>query len=288
MTDKEIQREAVKQYLRYFRIWFIVLGIVFALWVVIGITHLLKASPRRGNDSAPIERVYDYAEVLSAKEEENLRQLIAETEEKIQCDIVLVTMKQQVGISDYEWEKNMRNLADDFYDQNNYGYDKVHGDGVLLLDNWYEGQGGSWLSTCGRVYEQFGNADIDEVLDAVYYEVEDNPYRAYRTYIEKISYKMDGDIPFPVFLLLIPVVVMFVFVAVKMKSSFGKDTVTVNEYVAGGRPEFRGRSDQLVNKFVTRRHIPRSGSSGGSGSSTRGGSHRSSGGVSHGGGGRRR
>ncbi len=288
MTEKDMQREALQQYLRYFRIWFIVLGIVFVLWAVSGITHLLKPTPRRGNPDAPVERVYDYADVLSAKEEENLRRLIAETEEKIQSDIVLVTTNQQVGISDYEWEKNMRNLADDFYDQNKYGYDKVHGDGVLLLDNWYEGQSGSWLSTCGKVYEQFGNADINEVVDAVYYEVENNPYKAYRAYIEKISYKMDGDIPFPVFLLLIPMVVMLVFVTVKMKASFGADTVSANEYVAGGRPEFRGRSDQLVNKFVTRRHIPRTSSSSGGGSGGRGGSHRSSGGVSHGGGGRRR
>ena len=284
--EKEIQREAVKQYLRYFRVWFIVLGVVFVLWAVTGVSHLLKASPERGNQNAPTERVYDYAEVLSTEEEDSLRQLIAETESKIQCDIVLVTINQQVGSSDYEWEKNMRNLADDFYDQNNYGYDKVHGDGVLLLDNWYTGQGGSWLSTCGKVYEQFGNADIDEVLRTVYYEVENDPYEAYRAYIEEISYKMNGDIPFPGVLLFIPVVVMLIFVAVKMKSSDGKDTVAVNEYVAGGRPEFRAQSDQLVNKFVTRRHIPKPSSSGGGGG--RGGSHMSSGGVRHGGGGMRR
>lgn len=285
--EKEIQREAVKQYLRYFRIWFILLGVVFILWAIAGVSHLLKASPKRGNQNAPTERVYDYAEVLSAEEEDRLRQLIAETEEKIQCDIVLVTVDRQVGNSDYEWEKNMRNLADDFYDQNNYGYDKVHGDGVLLLDNWYEGQGGSWLSTCGKVYEQFSNADIDEVLRAVYNQVENDSYEAYQAYIREISYKMSGDIPFPGVLLLIPVVVMLIFVAIKMKSPAGKDTVAVNEYVAGGRPEFKAQSDQLVNKFVTRRHIPKPSSSGGGGGG-RGGSHISSGGVRHGGGGMRR
>ncbi|MBR5248615.1 MAG: TPM domain-containing protein [Lachnospiraceae bacterium] len=284
--SKEIQREAVKQFLRYFRIWFIILGILFVLWAVTGISYLMKEPSVRGNQSASAERVYDHADVLTEQEEEKLRQLIKEAEEKIRCDIVLVTINKQVGSSDYEWEKNMRNLADDFYDQNNYGYDKLHGDGVLLLDNWYEGQGGGWLSTCGRVYEQFSNGDIDDVLQAVYYEVEENPYKAYCAYIEAVSYKMNGEIPFPGIFLLIPVIVMFVFVAVKMKSPVGKDTVAVNEYVAGGRPEFRAQSDQLVNKFVTRRHIPKPSSSGGGGG--RGGSHMSSGGVRHGGGGMRR
>ncbi len=284
--SKEIQRQAVKQFLRYFRFWFIILGIVFVLWVIVGVSYLKKDTSARGNQSAPSERVYDHAQVLTAQEEDNLRQLIKEAEEKIQCDIVLVTINKQVGSSDYEWEKNMRNLADDFYDQYNYGYDESHGDGVLLLDNWYEGQAGSWLSTCGRVYEQFGNRDIDDVLQAVYYEVKANPYKAYCAYIEAVSYKMNADIPFPGILLLISVIVMFVFVAVKIKSPLGKDTMAVNEYVAGGRPEFRAKSDQLVNKFVTRRHIPKPSSSGGGGS--RGGSHMSSGGVRHGGGGMRR
>lgn len=282
----EIHKEAVKQYLRYFRVWFIVLGIVFVLWIASGLVYLSRKTSERENMSAPAERVYDEADVLSEAEEEKLRLLIAETEKKIQCDIVLVTIKQQVGSSDYEWEKNMRNLADDFYDVNNYGYNKVHGDGVLLLDNWYEGQGGSWLSTCGKVYEQFGDADINEVLRAVYDEVESDPYMAYSAYIKEVSYKMNGDIPFPGFLLVIPIIVMFIFVAVKIKSPLGKDTVSVNEYVAGGRPEFRAQSDQLVNKFVTRRHIPKPSSNGGS--VGRGGSHRSSGGVRHGGGGMRR
>ena len=84
---------------------------------------------------------------------------------------------------------------------------------------------------------------------------------------------------------------MFVFVAMKLRSPLGKETVPVNEYVVGGRPMIRDRRDQLVNKIVTRRHIPRNnggGGGGGGGRSGGGGGHRSSGGVSHGGGGRRR
>lgn len=284
--DKELQIEARKQYFRYFRFWFMAVGAAFVFFVVGLLIHLSRRDGGRGNESAPAERVYDYADVLTASEEEQLRAQIAEAEKATQCDIVLVTMNQEVGSSDYEWEKNMMNLADDFYDQNAFGYDKVHGDGVLLLDNWYEGQGGSWLSTCGRVYEEFGSYEINEVLYAVYEEVESSPYRAYSAYIDEISGRMSMEVSFPWLLLVVPVVVMLIFVAVKMKSSFGEDTVSANTYVAGGRPDIKGQSDQLAGKFVNKRRIPKPSSTGGGGG--RGGSHMSSGGVRHGGGGMRR
>ena len=291
MMDSETKREAMKQYLHYFRFWFIAAGIALALFIVGGVSRLIKISVGRGNDAAPTERVYDKADVLTDAQEEKLRQLIAETEKKTACDIVLVTINQQVESASSGWETTMRNLADDFYDENNYGYNKVHGDGVLLLDNWYEGQAGSWLSTCGKVYQEFGTYEINRILDAVYYEVEEDPYEAYCTYVRMIGQEMGEEIESPTGLLLIPIIVMFVFVAIKLKSPLGKETVAVNEYVVGGRPVVRGRSDQMVNKFVTRRHIPRNNGSRGGGGGSRsggGGGHRSSGGVSHGGGGRRR
>ena len=107
-----------------------------------------------------------------------------------------------------------------------------------------------------------------------------------------IGQEMGEEIEFPAGLFMIPIIVMFVFVAMKLRSPLGKETVSVNEYVVGGRPEVRVRRDQLVNKMVTRRHIPRNNGGGGGrsggGRSGGGGGHRSSGGVSHGGGGRRR
>lgn len=284
--EKELQIEARKQYLKYFRFWFIAVAVSFVFFLAGLVSYLGRKDGDRTNQSAPAERVYDYADVLTEAEEEKLRHKIAETEKKTRCDIVLVTIEQEVGSSDYDWEKNMRNLADDFYDENNYGYNKVHGDGVLLLDNWYEGQGGSWLSTCGRVYEEFGDYEIDNVLYAVYEDVENSPFKAYSAYIDRIAYWMAGDISFPWLLMVVPIVVMLIFVAVKMKSSFGEDTVSANTYVAGGRPDIRAQSDQLARKFVTKRHIPRPSNNGGGGG--HGGGHVSRGGVSHGGGGMRR
>ena len=85
----------------------------------------------------------------------------------------------------------MRDLADNFYDYNNFGYNKVHGNGVLLLDNAYEGQKGSWLSTCGNVYDYFGDYEIDQALYAVDDYIDESPYKAYKNCISYVTRTME-------------------------------------------------------------------------------------------------
>lgn len=289
--ENEWKKETQKQYLHYFRFWFLAAGIMFVVFLAVFAVNNLKKSIPRGNNDAPAERVYDYAGVLTDQEEDKLRKLIAKKERQIQSDIVLVTINEAMESPDVSWENAMMNYADDFYDNNNYGYDIVHGDGVLLLDNWYEGQKGSWLSTCGAVYLKFRNVDVNQVLQAVTDKVDANPYAAYKAYIEKVSTKMSGqgEKTFPaVLILVIPAAALIVFVSMKLVSQQGKKSVGAATYVAGGRPVMRAQSDQLVRKFVTTRHIERSSGSTGGGSTGGGGGHVSSGGVSHGGGGMRR
>lgn len=129
--------------------------------------------------------------------------LIAEREAQIHCDLVVVTLNEPIlsygGYEDWDntnanWNTSMRNYADDFYDDNNFGYDKVHGDGALLLDNWFlagtaYSQAGTWLSTCGRVYEHYTTGMVNRVLDDVTDNVDSSPYRAYRTYVETYTGK---------------------------------------------------------------------------------------------------
>ena len=181
--EKDIKREALRRYLKYFKVWFIIAGILAVITIGVAVVHLLTPKTVRGNSQDPTERVFDYADMLTDEEEQSLREYIAECEEKIQADIVIVTISESVEydlqnpglaeafhakeVGSTDWSTAMRDLADNFYDYNNFGYDKVHGNGVLLLDNAYEGQKGSWLSTCGNVYDYFGDYEIDQALYAV-------------------------------------------------------------------------------------------------------------------------
>lgn len=285
--EKEIKQLAWKQYIHYFRIWFVVIGV---LVLVCGVSFTAKEMAAkngvRENQEAPEERVYDYADVLTDEEESKLRRHIAKQEKKYHIDLVLVTISEDVE-SVGDWDTVMRNRADDFYDENNYGYNKVHGDGALLLDNWYENQEGSWFSTCGIVESHFGNDEIDKVLDAVYNKVEENPYEAYKAYVDKTCELTAGeDILIPWFgIVLVPIVVAFVYAMVHLGQKPAKDTAAPNQYIAGGKPAIQEQNDTFKHKYVTK-HVISSSSDGGN--SSGGGHHRSSGGVSHGGGGRRR
>ncbi len=288
--DREIRREAGRQYIRYFRVWFLVLGILAVLCAALGILRL--AAPREGRGSQPSVsgRVFDYADVLTEEEETQLEQYIARCEERGRFDIVLVTIREDVERYG-RWERVMEGYADDFYDEHDFGYDERHGDGLLILDNWYEGQKGTWLSTAGQVYARFTNRDVNRVLDAVEERVEEDPYAAYRAGIDAACDVMEsgrGDfrIPWPAVVFL-PLLAAVIYAAAHLHQEPAGDTTTATSYVAGGKPTMREQRDDFLHKNVVTTRIAKSGGGGPSGGGHAGG-HVSRGGVSHGGGGRRR
>lgn len=310
-VEYDVKAEARKQYLNYFKVWFILLGILVALALVKFVGDVLTKGNviERTNHEAPAERVYDKAGVLSEEEEDKLRELIAKYEPRLGCDIVLVTIKQAVegsaaqekyGYRYTDWELNMRDIADDFFDYEGYGYDNESYSGALILDNWYEGQSGTWLSTTGKVYEKFGDYEINQVLDEIYYAIKGgaSAYQAYKRGIEELVDQMErdkhllGNLSMGTFVLIaivLPIIVAIIFITSKMKVKEGVVTTNSNTYV-DGNVKVNGQRDDFIRKSVSTRVI-QSSSSGGSrsgGSSGRGGSHRSSSGRSHGGGGRRR
>ena len=308
--EKDIKREALRQYFKYFKIWFIIAGILAVITIGAAVVHALTPKPVRGNSQEPTERVYDYADMLTDVEEQRLREYIAECEEKIQADIVIVTIAESVEydlqdpdlpeafhakeVGSTDWSTAMRDLADNFYDYNNYGYNKVHGNGVLLLDNSYEGQKGSWLSTCGNVYDYFGDYEIDQALYAVDDYIDESPYRAYKNCISYVTRTMEeSQESMPMTFapwILVGLVVALIYAVVNLHQNKAKDTTATNQYVNGKKPKINDTRDQYLRKNVVTRRIETSSSSGGSShhSGGHGGSHRSSSGVSHGGGGHRR
>ena len=247
--EKDIKREALRQYFKYFKIWFIIAGILAVITIGAAVVHALTPKPVRGNGQEPTERVYDYADMLTEEEEQSLREYIAECEEKIQADIVIVTISESVEydlqdpdlpeafhakeVGSTDWSTAMRDLADNFYDYNNYGYNKVHGNGVLLLDNSYEGQKGSWLSTCGNVYDYFGDYEIDQALYAVDDYIDESPYRAYKNCISYVTRTMEeSQESMPMTFapwILVGLVVALIYAAVNLHQNKAKDTTATNQ-----------------------------------------------------------
>lgn len=278
----------MKKYIKHFSVFLIPFVMVLIALIACMILH--KDTPdigyvRSNTQCLTEERVFDYADVLTDAEEFALRNLIAEKEDEIGCDIVLVTMSDP----DVNTYYSMMNYADDFYDNNKFGYNEPWGDGALYLDNFLGvGNSLSWFSTCGRVEDKYSESMIDSLIDSVCSRVNDDPYGAYVGYIESLSRTMSysGSIE-PVE---VPVsgifgfaaIVTLIYIVVCVNRNVGKKTVTSTTYVAGGHPDFLDKRDIFLSKHTTTRRIETSSSSGGGG-----GHHISSGGHSHGGGGGR-
>lgn len=263
------------------------IGLVLILLTVL-ISTLRKnaVSERTNTECLTDERVFDYADVLTDEEEENLRTLIAETEPEIGCDIVLVTIEDSSLASDYA----MMNYADDFYDNNKYGWDEPWGDGALYLDNWGRDSYGyaySWFSTCGRVESRYSSAMIDDLVDDVCSDVNDNPYAAYVKYVKTLKRDMSSNMDLQLPWFFAPVaglIAAAVFIMVNLPTKAGKVTTGKQTYVKREDVKLLHQEDTFLSKNVT--HVKISSSSGGSGGGG-GGHHTSSGGHSHGGGGGR-
>ncbi|GFI64666.1 hypothetical protein IMSAG185_00255 [Lachnospiraceae bacterium] len=302
--NKELKKEAKKQYLHYFRIWFVVVGILFCLTAAVGIRHALKSGMTRTNTAAPAERVFDFAEILTEEEEEKLRQYIAQKEAEYGADFVIVTFsravegaeaQEQYGYRSDDWEQNMTDIADDFWDRSAFGFNKgFEGDGSILIDNRYPGQRGEWLSTSGKVEEALSAYDVESVLYAVDDYYDSDPCKAYLSYIDKVCSYLDGGAlihvsgTYYVGAVLASVLVALIYGASHLGKNRAGQTVAVNAYVVGGKPVMQNSGDDLIRKNVVKRHIQRESSSGGGSRGSGGGGHHvSRSGASHGGGGHR-
>lgn len=257
------------------------------------------------------ERVFDYADVLTDQEEDELRSLIAKYEKKTKCDIVLVTLNESLQnyqpsgsnyVPMYSPEDWIRAYADDFWDDHFFGYNiGVEGDGVLLADDWYrepfDGKMHTWLSTSGSAFARLGNSDINYILDRVYDDIETDPFKAYSSYVTSFSrfmasgkYSGGPVIVIGWYTVLLPLLLSMAVLAYFWRSRKGRITVDENTYInrtAKGRGiHVLQSSDRFLHKHVTRQRIVRTDSSGGGGGF--GGGHISSGGMSHGGGGHSR
>ena len=291
----------MKKFVQIFKIPLIVL----AVFLVVGFPCKLIADGRpnvefvRGNtECVTEERVFDYADKMTDEEEEALRAKIKEAEDYCGVDIIVVTLEESLeeyaksyepmigAVEPYQYSMV---FADNFYDEGAYGYDKAHGDGLILVDNWYrESDGGvySWVSTSGKVIDNLHTDSIESILDICLDYVEDDPAYAYNYFVDLVVEYLDPNVSWGDLLgggisVIIGLVAGLIFFFVNFGGKKGSSTVGTRTYVKNGQADIKERQDIFINKTVTRRKIETD-------TSSSGGSHTSAGGHSHGGGGHRR
>lgn len=230
------------------------------------------------------KKIYDYADLFSEDEEENLFLQANEYIENYSMDLAIVTINENNKTSS-------RAYADDFYDYNNFGIGTGH-DGILLLidmDNRI-----AWISTTGKAISVYTDKRIDTILDDVEIGLKSsNYYKAAEsfintsgkfassgvrnTYIDSFS---DG-IMFFLKCAIIPTIITVVIILIGWYSHRNvRKATSASIYMKKDTFKLYNKQNNFVNTYTSRVYSPRSSGSGGSST------HTSSSGRSHGGGGR--
>lgn len=251
--------------------------ILFLMFIFIDNTHAFDTSLK----------VYDYAQVLTTTEEQNLKRSIDLYIANHNMDMVIVTVKHHEKSSTMAY-------ADDFYDYNGFGVGSNYDGVIFVLDFTFWQNGDIWISTTGKAIDIYTDYRIDRILDSVVAKKNYGYYEMFDTFIEQSNYYAKEGIPvydstledrnsawsyIITFSLVIPSIVILILV---LRNKMVKKSTTANVYLLKDSVIINKRSDKFITTHTTSVRINDSSSSSG-GSST----HTSSSGRSHGGGGRR-
>ncbi len=226
-------------------------------------------------DSADLPRVIDEADLLTPAEEKTLSDTIARISALYEFDIVILTV-ESIGI------KSPMVYADDYYDDNGYGYGDTE-DGILFLlsmekRDWY-------VSTGGAAVDIFGDSELDRIEDSVIPKLSNKLYASAFTTFLSISEEILEDaaesertrLPRTIGILVAVslVIGLVVVLIMKYKMNNARPKRTARDYVRSGSFHLRTSRDLFL--YSTIRKVRRQESS------SSGGSHRSSSGSRHGG-----
>ncbi|WIV12425.1 TPM domain-containing protein [Proteiniborus sp. MB09-C3] len=153
---------------------------------IILITAILLVALIGGRSYAVDQKVYDEADLFSEAQEEALQIKAAELSEKLSLDTVILTIADNKG-------KTSRDYADDFYDENDFGYGDSY-DGLILLINMADRE--VYISTCGKAIEYFTDVRINSILDKVYICLtEENYSEGAEAFLNEVEYYVQKGIP---------------------------------------------------------------------------------------------
>ena len=131
-------------------------------------------------------KVYDYANLFTLEEIENLETSATQVAEKYQMDIGIITTNDAEG-------KSAQDYADDFYDDNGYGYGS-NLDGLLFLIDMDNRE--IYISTCGLGIQYFTDLRISKMLDSAYnYVSKEDYYGSALDFIQNVETNINKGIP---------------------------------------------------------------------------------------------
>lgn len=244
------------------------------------------------------QKVYDFSEVLTEEEIEQLKASAQEFKNKTKMEIIIL-----VDNLPYRNDKENEDYSADFYDYNDFGLDLDKYSGVLLFRNTYEEDPYYDIYTFGNAQLYFSYNRLENVLDNIYDDLHNgNYYSGFNSYIRYMSnyysdgipkemenYEVDEDgylheLPAkyhpPILIALIISTIVSGIIVGRMisKNKMVMKATSADEYIDSSSINITQKEDRFINSHTTHYTVSSSSSSGGGG-----GSFHSSGGSSGGG-----
>lgn len=224
--------------------------------------------------------IYDEAKLLSQQEYDRLNELANKYGAKRETDIIIITSNNPDNI-------DVQIMTEDFYDEKAPGYDKAHGNAVILTLDMRNRD--VYLAGFYKAETYLDDGRLDKIRGKITPSLSEGDYAAaFEKYI-KTSYKYMGfkpgvnpdNILFNIwFQLGAAFVIGAVAVSAMVYNSGGRVTVNRRTYEDAKASGIVDRQDQYVRTTVTKTKIEKP-SSGGGGISGGGGGGISRGGHSH-------
>ena len=249
------------------------------------------------------EKIYDFADILTDDEEQEIKARIDKFIDKTNMDMVIVT--DQFA---YSRDSENEDYAADFYDYNDFGLNFENNSGILFLRNKNESDPYYDMYTFGNAQLYFINSRYDDILDSIYQDISTGKYlTGLMSFIEKTeSYVLQGipkameeyyvddsgflkrypgkyHFPWAMSIIISLVITIIIMTILIHKNKMVKKAYEASEYLKKGSVDINNRKNQFITSTISSYKISSdSGGSGGGGFSSHSGS--SGGGHSSGGG----
>ncbi len=265
------------------------LGILFALIVVFINTNNVYALDNT-------LKVYDYAQILTSSEEEDLKEDVYKYIQNYNMDMVLVTVR-------HHFKNTTKDYALEFYDYNDFGIGNSK-DGILFVidfnftndDNYVD----TYISLTGNATMVYNNYEIEKMLDDIALKKDKGYYEMFKEFIKtsnnyaSIDYISNNyesniinrtkNVSF-MFNFILSIIVAFIVTFILIsKNKTIKASANANYYINEKSIQITKRSNRYITTHTTSVRINDNQSNNHSNRSHSGGSNSS---IRHSGGGRR-
>ncbi|UNK18783.1 TPM domain-containing protein [Paenibacillus sp. N3/727] len=221
--------------------------------------------------------IYDEAGLLNQEEYDELNVMANEYGAERETDIMIVTINSPEAY-------DVMAMTQDFYDYNGPGYDKTHGNTVILMMDMTHKE--FYLAGFYKAEEYLDDERLDKIRNKITPDLKNGDYKlAFQKYIETAHRYMGFDpevnpdnILLNIWVQLgISVVIGGIIVTLMVRRSGGRITVNSRTYEDSSSSGLMDYEDSYLHTSTTRRKIEKSDSSSGGGGGTTSGGHSHSG-----------